>query len=89
MTPLSGQPRENRDARGAYYPAVMAGIYPNDLEKLTLAEMATAVLDWLGGHSLPGGAKHGRVPQLCQLVQKAAGAIEKDDPRWRDAVQAF
>ncbi|MHC4416646.1 MAG: hypothetical protein ACYS0G_15350, partial [Planctomycetota bacterium] len=69
----------------------MALLYPNDLARLTLAEMAQAVSSWLRAHADIGISEHGRLPKVCRVVEESRGIIEKQDDlaRWRTAVQAF
>jgi hypothetical protein len=64
-------------------------MYPLDLPRKTLAEMASTVANWTESHPDLGIHPESRILRLCRIVQEAAGRItEPDEPTHRELVLA-
>lgn len=65
-------------------------LFPNDLPRLTHAEMAAEVLEWLDGQPSLGINNSSRIYALCRAVVKNAGRIsERGDPQYVLLEQSF
>jgi hypothetical protein len=70
----------------------LTGLFPHDLDRLKLTEMAEVVSRWLHEHhELGGAAEHGRLRKICDIVTRTEGVIERAEApdEWRHTVQAF
>lgn len=63
-------------------------LFPHDLPRRTLAQMATDIQAWFDHHTDLGISPHNRISKLCKTMSESTRTIEKDDPEWPEAVQS-
>lgn len=63
-------------------------LFPHDLPRRTLAQMATGIQAWFDRHVDLGISPHNRISKLCKIIAESSRPIEKDDPEWAEAVQS-
>ena len=63
-------------------------LFPHDLPRRTLVEMATDIQAWFDHHTNLGISPHNRISRLCKTIAESTRTIEKYDPEWAEAVQS-
>ncbi len=63
-------------------------LFPHDLPRRTLAEMATDIQAWFDRHADLGISRHNRISKLGKTVAASTRTITKDDSEWAEVVQS-